>query len=773
MNFETAAKVQQTIRAGEQVERIRGENRNKVNALANGAPPLDSVAAAKMNMRINVNWGEGPVLFAHARRQYEDAILGTQNFFKVRLPSAPVEKAASWSMTITNAINRPMKKSQTYAWVQQNRFSSVVLHGPGIQTWYDAESWCPSLVAVEDFRVPTDTTTCLKNDGWFAIRKQYTPGELIKRVYGDNASKFWNKKIVGAILDNYKEVNFEQTTYSWLNNPEKLLELSKQNLGYLSSDAMPSISLWHFFFYDDEGKKPGWKMRVVSEAGRNKGPKEDDKDFLYDSKNKIHAEDIEQIIAVQFGDLNNKPPFMYHSVRSLGFLLMEPCFWTNLARCRYLQHVWENFNTWFRSVDPTDRQRTMKLELFDRAIIPPGLSVIPANERHTIDPQMVESMLAQLKQLMGEASSSYTQQSDTGTQKEQTAFETQVKVSMVNAMLSALLKRAFRTETYSYREICRRFCLSSTEDKDARAFQKECKKAGVPREYLNVNLWEVEPEIPLGSGNSTMAQAQAQGLMGVRPMLNPTAQQEVLHDLVETITNDPRKAERLVPLDGKQNVTDAQRDAEFAFGSLMQAVPIRLKEGLSPIEQCETLLGLMAGKIAHYESTSNMASSEAIDGLENVGAYIEAQIQQLAQDESQKDLVKQYSDVLGKLLNSVKAFSQRLAAQNGKNNSGVLESLGMTYGAPPESIKRQMEAMAGFQPATEPVTDPKIVKAVHSMSIKTAQAHQQAVNKEADFKLEQRRKDEEALAEVHRKDALALTEAARKPEPVDSNGNGS
>lgn len=736
MNFSTPSKVVDTIRASDQVERIRANNRVKITNQANGFPPLTADQAKKMGIRINVNWSEMAVLFSHARRQYDQAFLGTKNYFKISVPLAPPEKSLEWGIQMTNFLNRIMKRSEYYACMKEYQHSALVAHGIAPTIWEDSEAWRRRFVAIEDFRVPTDTETSFENLSWCAVRRLYTEGELSKKVFGENADRGWAKKEIAKILKEYHNINFENTSYDWINSPEKMAELVKQNAGFYASDAVPTIPLWHFYYMDDSNPaRPKIKLCVVPDLGV-RGMSDQSRVFLYQS-DKAVCRRWEQLINVQFGDLNNKPPNLYHSVRSLGFLLMEPCYWTNLFRCRLLQHGMENFNAWLRIADPDGRARAQKVELFDKGIVPEGVSIVPQTERHTVDGNLVGAILAQLKQLQSEAAQSYTQSADTGTQKEQTAFETRVKVASVNAMMTGLLGRAFRKEVYAYREIARRFCLRNSSDPDVVEFQDECKRAGIPRLWINENLWEIEPEQPMGSGNPIMAQAQADQMMSIRPMLDPTAQQEVLHDYIEAITQDPRKADRLVPLEGQQDVTEGQQFAEFAFGTLMQGVPVRMKRGLSPIEQIETLLGLMAGVVTQMEQNGNMADAREIIGLQNVGQHIQQLIAQLAQDPQQKARVKQYSDALGKMANYVKAFQQRLQEQGQQNGDPA-----------------QMEAAAKANGA--------MMTAKVKAQIAEANAQQKMAHKEQEFIAEQQRRDAETAGNLYRQ---SLEAAAKPREP--------
>ncbi len=712
------------------MEQVRAGNRVKILNQANGFPPLSPEEAKKMGIKINVNFGEMVVLFAHARRQMVGAMLNPKNFFKVTIPLAPVEKQSSWETFITNKINQTMKNSESYASMKESQLAAVVAHGIGPEMWCDYEQWAPEFVAIEDFRVPTDTETSFRNLSWLAVRKQYTEGELSRKVFGKYSDEGWDKDVIKQILHEYHDVNFESTNYTWMTSPEKMAELVKQNAGFYSSDAVPTIPLWHFYYMDDSNpSKPCIKLKVVPDLGVRGTFQENG--FLYDSDRKV-CDKWNQLINVQFGDLNNKSPFLYHSVRSLGFLLMEPCFWTNLFRCRFLQHGMENFNIWLRISDPDGRARAAKVDLFDRGIVPEGVAVVPNTERHNVDADLVTNIMAQLKQLQGEASQSYTQQLDTGTKKEQTAFETRAKLAAVNAMMTGILGRMFRKEVFAYREICRRFCLRNSSDPDVREFQEACAREKIPKQWINIDYWEIEPEVPMGSGNATMAESEVSTLMEWRPLFNPTAQQEILHEAVEVITKDPRRADRWAPMDGNRGVSDAQRDAESVFGTLMQGVPVRNKDGLNPIDQIETLIGLMAGVISRIEkSQGSMTTMNEIVGLQTVASYIGGLIKQVAQNKDEKARVKSYSDALGKLMNMVKAFAQRLAEKNNEN------------GHDPE-MQAKIMAM--------------IAQAKTKSKISEAQAAQKMHQRDTEFVKEQQRKDLETVAEIERENLKARSQ---------------
>lgn len=688
MTFKTADEVRTTITAGEDDRRVRSANRALVDNAINGFAFLTEEQRVKMKININVNLGEIVVLAAHARRQYEQAALGPQNFFKVHVRNAPLEKQSAWSAFITDKINRTMKASEDYQYLKEYQIGAVVNHGVGAQLWYDKKAWLPEFIAIDDLILPLDTKTSLKNQEWFALLKPYTEGELSEKVFGDNVIPGWDKGAIKHILKAYHPKNFESASnINWLDHPEKMADRVKQSGGYFTSDAVPTIPLIHFYYrMKKKGKPEYWCMCVIS--AKDCQGVEDTSKFLF-KNDKPCADNIHQLINIQFGDLNTRAPYHVAATRSLGMLLFEPCFWTNLIRCRQLEYLQESFNTWFRVRDPGGRARANKIDLFNKSILEEGVSVVPNTERHQVDPRLIEMVMAQMKQLQNEASMTYTQDLDTGTSKEQTAFEVQTRLTQVSAMTVGLLARWFRKETSNYREICRRFCLKNSDDDDVKKFHEACKREKIPAEFLNVERWDIIPEVPMGSGNMTLAMAQAQQLMAVRPMHSPEAQQKILRMFDDAILNNARMANDLVPISEDKKVTPSQEHAAVAFPNLMLGIPVPQPPGLNLPDQIETLLGMLAGVIAQMTPATNL------QGIQTVAQFIDGLIQQLAQDESQAVRVKAYTQNLKQLMTEAQQRVKMLAEQNNgqpdPETMAKVRGIEMTTDAKVEGMRKTTE----------------------------------------------------------------------------------
>jgi hypothetical protein len=746
MNFTSCDKILATIRATDDPARKQGNNRAKINQLFNGAPLLSEEDARKLSLKINCNFGEAPVLGQHGRRQYQNAFLSRSTFFTVRLPDAPVEKQADWSAFITRKINKVLKRSLQYFELQRSKWAAVLLHGYAPTLYYDKYSTRPEFVALEDIRFPTDTKCDLSNLSWFAVRKAYTEGELARKVFSAN-SKGWSKPVVAKLLDAVHDKNWEPNAPKWADNPEKMAELIKQNGGFYSGDAVPTIPLFHFYFLDDSDKKnPEWRLRVVPDTATLSDV---GNEFIFDDGKRCAAKKIEQLLQMQYGDLNNKPPFLIHSIRALGFLVMEPIFHSNLLDCRFLQHVHEHMNAWLRVQDVQGKARAQKVDLYNMGIVPDGVSIVPQTERHQIEPQLVAMAKRGMSELKQQASLAYTQDSESQRNTEETATQVMARVSQINAMMSGLLGTAQQYETFQCEEVCRRFCLRNSEDSDARDFQKACREEGIPSVWINSELWEIEVAMPLGNGNPTMEMAQADKLMERIAAFDTSGQQEIKHEWTIAVTGDPKKAERWAPIGQERGVTDAQEHAELAFSTLMFGVPVQRKQGLSLVDQISTIIGCMAGVIAQIEKTGNMATARDVAGLLNCEQYVDQMIQQLAMDEQQAPIAKQFAQSLGKLMNTVKGFQQRLAEQAGANGENGEAAV----------AQAKIQAMV-----TQAMTKAKIaeenaqLKNHHKDQAFVADQHRKDLQTEHG----ERRKDAEAFAEIQREHIKVV----QKPTPA-------
>jgi hypothetical protein len=344
---------------------------------------------------------------------------------------------------------------------------------------------------------------------------------------------------------------------------------------------------------------------------------------------------------------------------------------------------------------------------------------------------------------MNEGSTSYTQSVDTGTAREQTAYETAVKVSMVNAMSQGLLQSAFTYETFTYVEQCRRLTLRDSQDEDAKEFQRTCKDYGIPVQFVDSRFWDINPVIPIGAGNPVEEQTLIKQLMEARPMFPPRSQQVILQMFADITTKNARLANELVPLDQEQEVNDSQSYAGFSFPVLMHGIPVAIKPNLNLIDQIETLLGMVAGVIGRVQQSGGNAEPKDIIGFATVAKHIQDMVNIVGQDQSQAERVRGYQEALKDLLNLVKGFQQRASEQAQSQEATVS----------PESQAKLAEMAA---------------KTNLDIQLKSQKAQQDQDLAAQRFALDEQRKDAQLEAEIVRdnlKASTAAAQAVQKPLP--------
>jgi len=676
MRFEDADLVQSIAWQLRYGDWFRANNRARINSLFNGAPPYTAEEVETNNININVNFLEATSLSHDARSQFSAAFQKPGNYFNATTDRGPVHKRQERSSIVTKEVNRIMKRSLEYYETMRSKYALLVLHGIAPASWDTRDKWCPLAMGVEDLLIPSDTLLSFRNLPFFIKMRAYTAPELIKLTNGPKRDKGWNMKLVNACI---KWVDKESQSllgsqFPDVWSPEKMAERVKSDGGYYMGDRVPTINVFDFWYWSDEGGNGGWRRRMVldtwsaptgiaPEMNANQAMDFAKGQWLYNSGDVVKATTRDQIFSCQFADLSSVAPFRYHSVRSLGFLLYAVCHLQNRLRCRLTETTFEQLMMLFRVKSQEDVQRVMKIDLYNRGFIDESVQFVPAGDRFQPNYQLAELGVTQITDLISRHSSSFTAMPQQGASDvEKTKFQVQAETQTATAMVSIALQQAYTYQTFEYKEIFRRFCQSNSTDPDVVRFQAACLRQGVPKDYLRPEEWDIEPERVMGAGNKTLEMSIAQQLMSYRNLFDPEPQRQILRDVTLAITDDPARAAALVP-DNPHTINDAVHDAQLASGTLMQGLPVALKTGMNHIEYVDTLMVTMAHIIKSAQDSGGMADIKTIQGLQNMANHIAQHIQIIAEDPNEKQRVKVYGDQMGKMMNLVKAMAQRLVEQ--------------------------------------------------------------------------------------------------------------
>lgn len=748
-DFTTVEDVLGVVQNMEDSGRDRAADRATIDNQFNGGRPYTPEEVEKHQIQVNANFLEGYKIAQDGILQVNSALLFKDQYFTTKCLRGKVEKREQWGQKFAANANRALKRGRTghkNLFVMKNRNASLVLHGIGALLWANNFDLLPRFVALNDLLIPTDTPLDLTEElSQFGVNVWLTPYQLRKMTKAEKTDKAWDTGFADEIIKSLKQVN-NYTPDIW-QNPEEAESLWKQKALYMNSDAVPKIKLTYFYYQNpDTGK---WHRKIVVRENQAAINTPILNKFLYDGKDTVFADNINQILHVQYGDGSVVAPIMFHSERGLGVLLYSVIELMNRLRCQWTQHVFESLMTILRITSPSQQDRPKILQLHPYAVLEDGVNFVPPEQRHQVDPRLPQSAMAEYRQLMAESSTGYLQDIDTGTQKEQTLGEAQIKLQSANKMVAGMLESGYSQETFLYEEELRRLLNKTSQDPVVKTFREKCIADGIPEALLTPDNWEVHVTRVFGGGDATLAKQESQWLLSNSQRYDPSAQRIILRRATSTVMADPDLANELVP-ETPDEATSGRLAAEGAFGTLMQGIPVTFRQGITQTDYVETMLTMMATVIDRISQTDNMGTPQEIQGLKIVEQDIQEHLDFLEQDEQQQQFVKQASDALGKLSNFIKGFEQR-----------------------------QQEAMQQMQNGNSPETLQKVADmrllADTKAEISRMSADTKARNNQIKFELDSLRKNLEWSEQLSQEERLHKQEMAHKQldkmqELVNSNG---
>lgn len=750
MNFDDAQTVLTELTSMLIAQQWGAENRVKIQRLFNGETPYTAEEARAENIRTNANFLEATRIASNATNQINNAFFKPGTYFKVSLDKGPVNKRSLWSTIITKYINKELKGCRLYRSARESAHAQVVLHGPGCLVWRDRKCPVPEDIGIEDVLLPAGTYCSMKNLDRFALHREVTWGELYDATKGKNSDPNWNKDYVNALLAALFDKGLQPTYQGnrWL-FPEKLAEDIKEGMATTASASLAKVMLWDFFSRNKESGK--WDRKTVVDYGsvstenfsESKSNAIKTKDFLYEKDN--YADSWQEICHWYLGNCSNVAPYRYYSIRSVGFLLYGPCLTSNKVECRLIDHMMQTLLTLFKNVSDDNREKLQMIDLQNFGVMPDGVSMVPANERHVADWQLITTVRNQMRELMSESASSFVPDATGGESgPAMTATETLVRQNTAVSLTSAVLNQLADQSVYEYREICRRFCIKDNPDPMAKRFRENIKKEGVPLDMLDIEFWIILPEQTVGGGNKSVelniTQALAQEFL---PSVGPDGQRIIMRRRYLALTDNPDEAMLVIPDPPSPPSNDVQY-SQGVFPTLMMGLPIQVAEGVNLVTytamlltMADTILNQAKQLMQNPDSVAIVA--ERIAGVANVGTHCEEQIQKIAQNKQMEQKAKLLFKQLSQMMGMVQQMSKAVMAQ-----------------------EQQQAAQGGIDPETQAKIQQQMLLAQTQAKIQDENANQKRMHKQVQWQEENQRKNATVQADIGRKGLQTQADVAAK-----------
>ena len=340
-------------------------------------------------------------------------------------------------------------------------------------------------------------------------------------------------------------------------------------------------------------------------------------------------------------------------------------------RCKFNEAVFEALMMYFKVKTEDDVQRALKLNLVNRGFIDETLMPLTASERYQVNSGLVELGLQQNAGLISESAGAFSpRQNWSQDRNEKTRYQVMAELQADVALLGSAVEQAFQYQTFEDAEIVRRFFKKSSTDPDVRAAQASMIRQGVPEDMLEPSRWMTEHERVMGAGNKTVEMQIAEWLMQQREKYDPDSQRMILKRATLMITGDAPFSDALVPQKNME-ASDSISFAQLAAGTLMAGLPVAPKAGLNQQEVIVTLLADLNLLIQKFNQAGGVAPPDKLQGMGAIAQFIQQSIQVLAKDETARQLVAAFGKALGKAMNELRAFGQRLQAQMEKQQQGA------------------------------------------------------------------------------------------------------
>lgn len=760
MKFATAAEVEEVLWIMRLADLKRSSDRDVLNRLYNGNPPYSQEKAEENNIQVNRNFLGGTNLLTQGRSQWNNAFLKQATYFSATLDSGPVFKRQQWGHTITNHANRALKGCRSQMEQIRAEGGQVLLHGIGPSTFKDRRTPIPTPLLISSLMIPSETDLDFENLEYFSTFHEWTPFQLWSMTHGPKVDPGWN---MDAVQAQWKYIRDEiqkgpnSSAYQYM--PERISELAKQDGGgFLGSDAVPTVDVWNFYFRESRDGE-GWYRRVILDWGvsaqTENSAKPDSKNkskemggFLYSSGKRKFADHLSEILQCQFGDCSSVFPAKLHSVRSLGWMLWGVCELENRLMCKFTEAAFQQCMWFFRTANGNDLARIKEAMLQNVGVIPHGVNFVTANDRFKPDGDIMKQIFGMTNQIKAQSAASFQQGFEEVSNKEMSATETMARVHSVNSMVGGMLSIAYEYAKYKYMEQMRRLCIKHSPYKMAKDFQAACLRDGVPEDMLDASQMCIEPTKALGDGNKMLGMGIVQFLQQIRKNLGPDAKRKVDHISVLVATDQASLAEDLAPVAGQKKLSSSAHDAQLSTDRILKGLPfgemnketgaLELSSEMVPEDYVQVWLGDMGTLVQQAQQgmqTGQVATMDQVKGLFNLGQHIGALLKGMAHDKEDKEHVKKYADMLGKLMNFVKQLGQQAQEHAGKQGGNGQPS-------PEDTAKIKTDAM---------VKAAKLQNMKESHAVRTAQHI-------AQFETTEQLKDREANAKIRRENARTKQE---------------
>lgn len=698
-------------------DRGRSIQRALVRGNLDGNPPYGSARRKGLEWTANVNFMGAKARLRTAMQPYNSLYSGVQTYAICRTAYQPDNPDnEKWNDKITHNFHKLIKTWKGFDWHMQHRTKEMLTEGWGPVIFDKEDNWRFRAIRAASVRVSKDSpSTVDERIECVLVSVPYRVHELYACIANEESAKNmgWNIETVRFAI-RYHSRNVGGS--NWATAPWELWQRKFQHHDLSTGEAESQIVYCTHGLvqeFSKKGEKKNISHFIITDNALNGAPP-DAKGFLY--RNVRRYENYGQKIIVYFADIGDGD---WASVRGLAFDSFKHDVLINRLMCRIADGAFLESSVILGAATQKEREKQQLTVIGPVTWIPAGAQIQQSKIAGSIQGVIEASRLFtnDLAQNLGNFNQRTVAPEYAGGEKP-TAFQIAQQATKESTLTGDQITLDYLTSDRLYAEMFRRASDPTTNDPEAKEFQENCFRDGVPKEAL-AKMECVYANRLSGYGSAQMRSITTEKLMGIAGALPEDGKENLINDYIVATTQNPALADRYNPPQAKPTPDDALVVLEnSAIGT--GEMPV-IFSGQNHVRHVQGHLADAAEKLGPLQDAMEAGQSDeaalmdAYHYLRVMGPHLEEHLEALEQDPIRRPLAKQFRLELANLTSFHGKLRQEIRKIRNEANQAAME----------EANANALGALTQAKlDAAETEQRIKIAKAQNDMNLKRVKAGQ-------------------------------------------------
>lgn len=635
-----------------QAAQMRNLKNSAIQGQIDGNPPYSPTKMRAQGRAGDPNFNtlEAKALLSTALVPYYDLFAGATHYLDARTDFGSSKERSKWSGIINEEFDRLLSRWPSFDYVMQQMIRDFLLFGKAYLSWDDDRSWRFSKVSFYRVLVPDATSINLDELDVVVVLQDWPVHKLWEKISDRSSARALGWNISETLQAIEGAVPVDPSTP---NDPIASQQQLRDNDLYVSSKSSKVQTATLYVREIPTGK---WSECMVR---RNTVPNDTQRPppagYMFEKRARYDSL-LEAVVPFFFETLDGS----WNGASGLGrdiFTLMQL---KDRLACTQAQSVFLRNSLVLQPRQALDKSRMNLLQIGAVTWVPEGVEVLQSTILGDIESTI--AVTREMSAMIQRNTGIYmpTIEKEQGQGNPQTLGEFNTKFAQAMTLSNAAVNRFYAQLDRFYQEMFKRVISPDPRDnmasKEAKMFLKRLDDRDVPREALkkmaSIRAWR-----NIGNGSVAARQQALSNFMGLYPQLHANGQESLLRDIIST-SGSQSQVERYMPPDDWDGVPNDQEWAAMQENAAMKiGAPALWTPSQNNIIHAETHLTAASQAAASLQQGAPMI--EVLTFLDAVGPHVTMHLQR----ESANPMSKQQVAALGKQLNRLASFTDKLKAQ--------------------------------------------------------------------------------------------------------------